>query len=162
MENEELQSSSVESEGLEYVPDPLPEEAYYDIVIYRSCHLPESYKAFVFKAWLKSLRFGNQILNQMPSAEYYKQYHLYIERLLAKPDSQLRFAELSDDRDVILGFSVRREDVLDYIYVKGDFRRKGIGTALMPKKITTFTHLTKTAITIWQEKYKDLKFNPFA
>jgi ribosomal protein S18 acetylase RimI-like enzyme len=99
----------------------------------------------------------------MSPKEYYKSYHFYIENLLRKPDSVIMLAVLSDDHDVVLGFSASREDVLDYIHVHRDYRKVGIGKALLPDEITTFTHLTLTALNIWQAKakYKGWKFDPF-
>ncbi len=76
----------------------------------------------------------------------------------------MRLAVLSDDPDVVLGFSVSREDVLDYVYVHKDQRRLGIARKLLPPHFTTFSHITLTAMEIWHKnpKYKQLKFNPFA
>lgn len=94
---------------------------------------------------------------------------------MKKPDCLIKLAVLTEDKDVVLGFSVSREDVLDYIHVHKDSRKDaemlidgkvvkfpgGIGKKLLPKPLTTFTHLTKIALIIWQtEKYKHLKFNP--
>lgn len=131
---------------------------------YHSKDLPPQYKSLVFSKWLRSLRFGNPIFEKINSDEYFKNYQIFIEKLLSKPDSLIRLAVLTDDRDVVLGFSVSREDVLDYIHVHKDHRKQGIGSLLVPEGTTTFSHITKTAIEIWQKipRYKKLKFNPFA
>lgn len=138
----------------------------YSVIVYPSAELPALYNALIYSKWLRSLRFGNPLFKKMESNEYYKNYHLYLENLLKKPDSVVRLAALTDDRDVVLGFAVSREDVLDYVHVHKDYRKIGIGSALFPKSTTTFTHITMTALKIWQEneRYKslNLKFNPFA
>ncbi len=139
-------------------------ESYYSIISFSSKELPEKYVAMVYSKWLRSLRFGNPLFKAIDSNVYYNQYHHYIEILLCKPSSVTRLAVLSDDHDVALGFSVSREDVLDFVHVHKDQRKQGIAKKLVPAKTTTFSHITLTAIDIWRKnsKYKHLKFNPFA
>ncbi len=139
-------------------------EPTYSILVFPASQLPEQYTAMIFSKWLRSLRFGNTLFRSMDSDAYYRNYHVYIENLLKKPDSIVRLAVLSDDHDVVLGFSVSREDVLDYIHVHYDYRKIGVGSALVPEGITTFTHITLIGIDIWhnKSKYKNWKFNPFA
>lgn len=136
----------------------------YDIIVHHGHKLPQQYVPLIFVKWLQSLRHGNPLFEKIKSDEYYKHYHTFIENLMKKPDSLIRLAVLSDDHDVVLGFSASREDVLDYVQVQRDYRRIGVARALIPAGITTFTHLTKTAMNIWQDNqhYKHLKFNPFA
>lgn len=133
----------------------------YSIYSYPASKLPETYKALVFSKWLRSLRYGNPFFHKVDQASYFVNYHLYIEKLLAKPDSLIRLAVLTDNHDVVLGFSVSREVVLDYLHVHNDQRRQGIGTKLIPEGTTTITHLTKDGIAMWQDKFKHLKFDPF-
>jgi GNAT superfamily N-acetyltransferase len=136
----------------------------YSIIVFKASDLPKSYEPMLYSRWLRSLRTGNQTFKKISSNAYFENYHKFISNLLNKPDSLVRLAVLSDDHDVVLGFAVSREDVLDYIHVHTDYRRIGIGTALVPEGITTFSHITVTAIIIWQknQKYKHLQFNPFA
>lgn len=134
----------------------------YSIIAYPASKLPESFTALIFARWLRSFRFGNDWVKKTDPKEYYKHYHKYIEILLSKPDCVVRIAALSDDHDVVLGFSVVREDVLDYVHVQVDHRKQGIAKRLVPKGITTISHTTKLATGIWQDKYKHIKCNPFA
>ncbi len=139
-------------------------ESYYSVVSYPAKELPEQYTSMVYSKWLRSLRFGNPVFKAIETDAYYRQYHAYLEMLMKKPDSLIKLAVLSDDHDVVLGFSVSREDVIDYIHVHKDHRRQGIAKKLLPPGITTMSHTTLTALQIWREnpKYKHLKFNPFA
>ena len=145
--------------------DPLLQiepEASYEVISFSSRKLPRAYIALLYSRWLRSLRFGNPLVRKISSHQYFKQWHAYIEKLLAKPDSIVRLAVLSDDHDIVLGFSVSREDVLDYVHVHTNNRNCGIATSLIPESITTFTHVTETWIQIWNKHYKEWKFNPFA
>lgn len=141
------------------------EKPTYSVIVFPAAKIPKNYVSLVFSRWLRSLRFGNKTFRKISSKDYHFQYHKYIENLMAKPDSLIRFAVLSDDHDVVLGFAVSREDVLDYMHVHTDYRKIGVGRSLLPPGITTFTHLTVGALCIWQRddgKYKHLKFNPWA
>jgi hypothetical protein len=136
----------------------------YSIISYPAKDLPKNYTALVYSKWLRTLRFGNPIFKNIDSDAFYHNYHKFIENLMKKPDSIVRLAVLTEDQDVVLGFSVSREDVLDYVHVHKDNRELGIAKKLIPQNTTTFTHITLTALQIWRhkEKYQYLKYNPFA
>lgn len=133
-------------------------------IAFSSAKLPKQYEAMVYSKWLRSLRFGNPIMKQLQSDVYYREYHKHITMLMGKPSSIVTMAVLSDDHDIVLGFCVTREDVLDYVHVHKDHRKQGIAKMIVPDDITTFTHITLTAMQIWRgnPKYKELKFNNFA
>lgn len=139
-------------------------ETTYSVIACPSAKIPKAYEGYIFSKWLKSLRYGNPWFKDIKADEYYDSYHTFIEKLLEKPDSVIKLAVLSDDHDVCLGFSVSREDVLDYVYVDKTYRKLGIATALVPKLSTTFTHVTIIGTNIWQQSknFKHLKFNPHA
>lgn len=136
----------------------------YSIVSYPAKQLPIAYQSLILSKWLRSLRFGNPLFKDIDSTAFYRQYQIYLEHILSKPDCIIKLASLTGDPDVVLGFAVSREDVLDYIWVHKDNRKLGIATKLFPLGISAFTHLTTTAINIWRNnlKYEKLKFNPFA
>lgn len=143
---------------------PAPDAPSYDVIVMPAKQLDHRYRSLVFSRWLRSLRYGNHVFKKASSKEYYRDYQKFIENLMAKPDAKFRFAVLSDDHDIVLGFSMSREDVLDYVHVHSDYRRVGIGAKLLAPDTTTFSHLTATGLIIWQNnaKYKHLKFNPCA
>jgi len=121
----------------------------------------DPYRALIFQRWLKTLRYGNDMFRLTDQKSYYRAYHAYIDRILAKEDTRIRLAVLSEDHDVVLGFSVSRGNVLDYVHVLQDQRKIGIGKHLVPKEIDTITHLTRTGLEIWANKYPKWKFDPF-
>ncbi len=133
----------------------------YSITSYPAKDLPEQFTGLVFSKWLRSLRYGNDYFKLIETKSYYEAYHRYICAVLGRVETVVRIAALSDDPDVVLGFSVYRHDILEYVHVHKDMRGKGIGTRLVPKDINVITHLTKTGLTIWASKYKQWKFNPF-
>ncbi len=135
----------------------------YSLLTFSAPDLPKEYISAVYSHWRKSLRHGNPTYKLIDPECYFNFYSKLIEHVLTREDCRIRVAVLSDDVDVLLGFSVCRGPVLDYVYVQKDQRKHGIGTSLFPYGTTHFTHVTKTAELIWKtEKYKHLKFNPFA
>ncbi len=153
-----------EDKEIEELSLELLENPTYSVIAYPAKDLPNQYVSLIYSKWLRSLRFGNPLFKNIQSDEFYTHYHSFLEKLLSKPDSIVRLAILTDDPDVVLGFSVSREDVLDYVHVHRHLRRTGIGGKLIPHGVTTFSHITNTAMLIWRgnDKYKDLRFNPFA
>ncbi len=134
----------------------------YSIVSFKATALPAQYHGLIFEKWMRSLRAGNPAFKNIDYDSFVRMYHADKENRARKPGSNGRLAVLTDDPDVVLGFSVSREDVLDSIWVHKDNRNLGIGSKLLPKGITTITHITLTGIGIWRKKYKHWKYNPWA
>lgn len=137
------------------------QESTYSVIAYPAAQLPESYKNLLFSNWLRSLKKGNDYFKLIDNDAYYDVYHKYIEMLLLKPTTTVRLAVLSDDYDVVLAWAVVDGDVLHYVYTNKDYRRQGFATAVVPKSVTTITHLTRVGMAIWGAKLSHLKFNPF-
>lgn len=123
--------------------------------------LTPNLQGFVCANWLRSLRHQNEFFKMIDPPSYWAAYRTFINMLLNKPETVVHLALLKDDHDVVLGFSVSREHVLDYVYVAKDMRRHGICSSLVHGE-STFTHITKTWKTIWAKKFPEMKFNPFA
>lgn len=138
-------------------------ETTYSILVYKSKDLPKQYTSLIYSKWMKSYRYGNDWFKLIDAESFYNVYPQLLGKILGREECVVRLAVLSDDPDVVLGFSVCRDHVLDYIHVHKDQRLHGIGTSLFPYGTTVFTHLTKTVLPMWHtDKYKQLKFNPFA
>lgn len=137
-------------------------DASYRVLSFPSSKLPTAYIGLVYSKWLRSLRYGNDLFRLIDADSYYKAYHRHVSLVLEHPNTVIRIAVLSDDHDVVLGFSVSRGNVLDYVHVHKDQRRLGIGRSLVPDGIEWITHVTKTGLTIWGSKAGHWKFNPFA
>jgi GNAT superfamily N-acetyltransferase len=135
--------------------------ASYKVISFTG-HLPDAYLNLIYSKWLRSLRFGNEYFKLIDSDSYYSTYNKYIGAILQRPNVCVRLAVLTDDADVVLGFSVCRGRTLDYVHVHKDQRRQGIGTALVPKDIEVITHLTNTGASIWASHTSHkVIFNPF-
>lgn len=137
--------------------------ASYKVVTLTASRLPlGDATSFIYSKWLRSLRYENDFFRLIDATSYWQAYQNHVSMLLARPETRVNLAVLTDDPDVILGFAVYRGPVLDYVYVHKHQRRLGIAKALVPQGIEAFTHVTKTGLTIWGSKYSKVKFNPFA
>jgi hypothetical protein len=137
-------------------------DSSYTILSFTGKDVPPQYHSVILSNWLRTLRFGNPVFKQIDSFVFYKHYEFNLKRKLRDGSCIVRLAVLTEDNDVVLGFSVHHKNVLDYISVKKNMRRNGIARALLPQGIEKFTHFTKTGALIWQEKFKNWKFDPFA
>lgn len=121
--------------------------------------MPEQYKAMIFSKWLRSLRYGNEYFKLIDQASYFLTYHKYIESILARPYVEVDIAALTDDHDVVLGFSVTENNVLHYVHVQKDHRRQGIAKELCKGAVFT-THMTNDGLKAWAS-HPEIVFNPF-
>lgn len=133
----------------------------YSIISYKSSSFPEQYRNLIFSKWMRSFRYGNDYIKLINSDDYFAAYEIYITSLLNKPNSTLRLAVLSEDKDVVLGWSLIDGETLHYVYVQNEQRNKGIAKFLVPVSIKTITHVTKSGLAIWNKKIPFAKFNPF-
>ncbi len=121
------------------------------------------YEGYIFAHFMHSLRKGNELFKLVDKDAFYENYHRFIQNLLQRPEIQIRFAVLSDDPDVVLGFSLLEKNVIHYVFVAPDFRKQGIGkdlSLILSERFNYMTHLTNDALLIWP-KYPSLTFNPF-
>ena len=110
--------------------------------------------------WLRSLRYGNRYFKLIDPSSYWANYNDYLCGIILGHNTRIRLATLSEDDDVVLGFSVCRERCLDYVWVHNLQRKQGIGKALVPIDLDTYSHITTVGESIIKQKL-DWKFNPF-
>lgn len=82
-----------------------------------------------------------------------------IDRLVFR--SKVLVAFFPEVPDEVLGWSCVEGDALHYVYVKAVYRRRGIGTGLVPAAAAKwYTHPTDREGRVFAESLS-LKFNPF-
>lgn len=138
------------------------EESSYSVVAHLGTELPEAYRNMVFSKWMRSLRYGNDFYKLSEPDSYFRHYQKYIEFILKSPGAVVRLAVLTEDADVVFGFSVSRGHILDYVHVHKDVRKKGIGRSLVNFDFEYITHVTKIGLSIWHDKFPSVQFDPFA
>ena len=115
----------------------------------------------IYSDFMKSLRYGNPWYKLIDSDCYFGVYPKLIDGLLARANSLVRLACLSDQLDTCLGWSLSEGDKLHYVFVKLDQRNQGIGQSLIPKDFLQVTHLTQVGQAIREAKFPETIFNPF-
>lgn len=137
------------------------EASSYSIISFPAATLPLQYQNFVKAKWKRSLRHGNDYFKLSDSDSFFRAYERFINHLCARPDCVIRLAVLTEDRDVVLGFSISEGHTLHYVFVQYEQRNKGIARSLVPMRIDVITHLTKAGMNIWHSKLPDAVFDPF-
>lgn len=133
----------------------------YQIISSPGPRLPESYRAIIYSRFMRSLRFGNDYFRLIDSDAYYRSYEKYIDVLLSRSGCVIHLAVLTDNHDVVLGWSMFENEKLHYVHVGKDYRKMGIAKELCHSPFTTITHLTKCGASIWNNKIPHVKFIPF-
>jgi len=118
--------------------------------------IEESDINFILSTWLLGLYHGCEWFSRIEKKVFFDNYKKIVTQRIM--NGNVKVAVLAEDPDVILGYIVYRENVLDWIFVKKAFRKLGIAKILIPKSINTVTHLTKVGRSL---KPKDWSFNPF-
>lgn len=118
--------------------------------------MEEGDRPFIYGTMLRGLYHGCDLYNEIEPNAFYDNYGKIIDKLLATADVQVSC--LTDTPDVILGYSIRRGEILDWVFVKKAWRNYGIGRSLT-SEISTCTHLTNVGLSI--KKKKNIIYNPF-
>lgn len=120
----------------------------------------ETDRNFILSTWLKGQRFGNFYFNEVPQDIYYKEYAAIITRTMALPGVEIIVACDRADPSWVWGFAVVRGPALYWVYVKGDYREKGIAKLLLAgREIKTVRAYTRIGRAIAAKH--GLIFNPF-
>jgi GNAT superfamily N-acetyltransferase len=113
---------------------------------------------FLLSTMLKGLYYGSKFWALVDQEAFFKNYEPFLKNLLIF--NYVKIACLQEDPDVILGYSLYKNNILHFIFVKKSYRKLGIGKLLYPEGIDTVSHLTDSGDNI--RKKLNLKFNPFA
>jgi hypothetical protein len=127
----------------------------YDIRDYK----PED-RNFILATFLRGLYYGDFFFGEIPKQTFMDNYKHVIETLINI--SVIKVACLKEDPDVIIGYSILSQDyqTLHWLQVKKQWREKGIGRSLTPKKTETVSHLSKLGLKLLP-KLNGAVFNPF-
>lgn len=133
-------------------------------------HIKDLDRGFVASTWIQNQR-GSAIAHQMGMPAWHRYYQPrvddYIARAVAyQPDPSwpcIMVRCLTADEDAIVGWCAFHDDVLDYVYVKGQARRVGHGAALVGpinSLLRRCSHTTPDAASY--VKHLGLDFDPYA
>lgn len=130
-----------------------------DLIAYRDLK-PED-EPFIYATWIQGYQGGQKWFRKTPRKIFWEKYKPVIEILLKTQSTKI--ACLQKEPDVIIGYSVFKEDLVHWIHVKENWRKIGIAKDLLPANFSQVSHLTHVAYEILytQRKYPHIIFNPF-
>lgn len=115
---------------------------------------PAQDQAFIYTTWRNGVYYGPNNLREKDSKPVFKELTAKIRDILSK--ATVKIACLEGSHFVIIGYVVYTGTHLDWVYVKEDYRQKGIASLLVPKEIETVTStLTKIGKAILEKKKKE-------
>ena len=86
--------------------------------------------AMLFSTWRNALWYDNPNRDESKNHAFFRSCSRLIKTIIANPYTRVYIACLSDDPSLILGTAVLNKDNLVWVYVKADYRGKGIATLL--------------------------------
>lgn len=131
--------------------------------LYQVRDFKEEDKNFVLATFLRGLYYGDSWFTDIPKDIFMDNYKSVAESLVSSPKVTIKIVCLKEDTDVILGYSILSSDfqTVHWVYVKSIWRRRGIGSSIVPNYFTAASHLSGLGRTL-MKKYKDAIFNPFS
>lgn len=118
----------------------------------------ESDLAFIYATFLRGLYYGNSWYGTINKKDFFDNYPAVLDKIIRK--SLINIACLTEDEDVILGYSIAEPGILHWVGVKEAWRMQGIAKKLLADfDIKAVTHTTKAGDAI--RKKKNWIYNPF-
>jgi predicted DNA-binding protein YlxM (UPF0122 family) len=120
---------------------------------------PNTDAPLLFASWRNSIWFDAHPAELKPNPVFYRIMTKKINNMLRNPETEIRIACLADDCDEIKGYSVFCSNILEFVYVKLDYRHQGIAT-LLSKGFSSITKpMTKIGKAIADKKNLKIKEN---
>ncbi len=118
---------------------------------------PDKDQAFIYASWRNAAYYGSDERDD-DAKGFFKRQTVFIRDVLKK--ATVLIACVEDAPEVLLGYAVFTGNHLHWVYVKLEFRARGIGAALVPKDIETVSpYLTKIGAVIVEMKKLKIKEN---
>lgn len=115
--------------------------------------IPSMDEAYIYASWRNSSYYSSAEPIPLPARQFFRKKTYEIKEILSKPEASIKIACFKKTISVIAGYCVSRNTHLDFIYVKFDYRNKGVATLLMAKYIETVSkELTKDGKAIIEKK----------
>jgi len=117
-------------------------------------------KNLIMSTWLKGNYYGNSYFWYIPQDLYFQEYAKVISNILFDPKVKVIVACDEQNPSWLVGYAVIKNEALYWIYVKRDYREKGIAKLLLNNvEIKVVKSVTKIGKPIAEKK--KLIFNPF-
>ena len=117
---------------------------------------------FILSTFVQGLYHGDSWFSKMPKSVFIENYKPVIETVVDNPNNAIQIACLKEDPSVIIGYSILSGDfqTIHWVYVKKNWRNKGVGRSLVPQHPSTVSHLNTLGESLLS-KFTNVIFNPF-
>jgi hypothetical protein len=122
-----------------------------DMVVVLRAFDPEMDNPMVYGTWRNCLWYAEKRDERLAN-QFYSDCTQKIRELLSREGIEVRVACSQDDPQFIVGYSVTQETHLEFVYVKIDYRKRGIGALLSKGYETHSEPFTKIAKKIVERK----------
>lgn len=120
-----------------------------DLKVILRAYNPETDSAFILDSWSKRLFHGKK---PRPPKSWFREFFNHAKAVLE--NAKVYVACTEDAPDTITGYSIVKDNILHFVYVKIGYRRVGIGTLLVSNKgiryLAFITSDTKYLNTEWE------------
>ena len=118
-------------------------------------------RSLVYATWLRSYQAASMVTKHIPRETYFREHHKVLDGIFAR-NPTVKLAAMPDDPTVVFGWSVTEPGAVHYCYVKPDFRRYGIATALLAHVKRPFIYTHHTYVLRDLEKHlQKCEYNPY-
>ena len=112
---------------------------------------PSTDEAMVYATWRNSLWF-DQKRDAKEANKFFRKASASIKKILKDPNVKVRIACLKEDLDMIVGYAVLTKSNVEWVYIKPEYRNKGIARALVKEFETISRPETKIGKAIQNKK----------
>lgn len=125
-----------------------------DVMVSGRMFIAETDEAFVYATWRNGAYYG--VKRDQPATDFFRDQTAKIREILKV--AQVRIACIKDAPEVILGYAVvTGGNHLEWIFVKQQFRGKGIAKYITPGVETVTSDLTRIGASIVKKKNLTIK-----
>jgi GNAT superfamily N-acetyltransferase len=113
---------------------------------------PSRDSGLIYDSFPKGVYYSSYLPIKTDKTKWFKDFFIYTKQLLATPDA-ITVACMSDNSDVIIGYSIVVDKALEFVYVKESFRNQGIAKLLLKnQQVELYKNVTKVGNAILTKK----------
>ncbi len=115
-------------------------------------YMPQVDEPFLYASWRNSLWYDHHVDGRENADKFFRLATKTIRKILASGGTEVLVAVEEGSPLFILGYSVKQEGKLTWVYVKADYRMQGLGTLLSKNSLGYGTAVTRIGKAILKAK----------
>lgn len=102
---------------------------------------------FIFSSWRNSVWYDSHVTDKIDSS-FYHQKTQEIKKTISDQKTHIKMAVLKRNPEHLIGYVVINNSVIEFVYVKLDYRKQGVATILCKGLTKVVTPMTKIGASI--------------